>query len=182
MALSVNVSKKAAEPPRSFEDLPQGWYHCIISEVELRFSASVANPGKPMYGFEFEVTDDERNPRDDDGSPMYAGRRLWTNACLWEGAEFTIVNILRALGHEVSEGALRIPDVTDDDEREELVGQYLMVRNGITKKERARARAVKPKPEEPTPEVISFKTAEEDATPIASTAGAKPAARRRALA
>lgn len=180
MALSVNVSKKAAES-RSFEDLPQGWYHVVIGEVELRFSKSEKNPDKPMYGFEFEVTDDERNPRDNDGAPKFAGRRLWTNACLWEGAEFTIVNILRALGHSVGEGELRIPDVTDDDERDELVGQYLMVRNGVTKKERAAARLEK---REPGTEVTAFKSAEEDATPVASTstAGAKPAARRRALA
>jgi hypothetical protein len=132
-----------------------------------------------MYGFEFEVTDDPRNPSNDDGSPKFAGRRLWTNACLWAGAEFTIVNILRALGHEVGEGPLRIPDVTDDDERGELVGQYIMVRNGVTKKERARARLAK---EDPGTEVTGFKSAEVDDTARTSTAGAAPAARRRALA
>lgn len=178
MALSINVSKKAAES-RSFEDLPQGWYHVIIGEVELRFSSSEKNPGKPMYGFEFEVTDDPRNPSNEDGSPKFAGRRLWTNACLWEGAEFTIVNILRALGHEVTPGDLRIPDVTEDSERDELVGQYLMVRNGVSKKERAAARLEK---RDPTPEVTGFKSAEEGDAPSTSTRGAAPAARRRALA
>lgn len=179
MALKVNVSSKAAEK-RSFEELPLGWYHVQIAEVELRESKSEANAGKPMYGFEFEITDDPRNPQDDNGASKYKGRRLWTNACLWEGAEFTIVNILRALGHEIVPGELNVPDVTDDNERDQLVGQYLMVRQGITRKERLASAKAKP-PRKPDPEITGFRSADEGEEGDSSAAAPAVTSRRRVL-
>lgn len=159
MAIQINVSDKAAEVRKSFEPLPVGWYVVQISDVTLRFSTSAANPGKPMYGFEFTVTDDPRNPQNADGASEYLDRRLWTNACLWEGAEFTIVNILRALGHDVQPGNLAVPDVTNPKERDALFGQFLQIRNGVTRKERAAARKEK---REATTEITDFKSASED--------------------
>lgn len=163
MPLNINVSDKAAEKRKPFEDLPQGWFVVQITDVELRESQSEKNSGKPMYNFEFTVTDDERNPQDENGASKYSGRRLWTNACLWEGAEFTIVNILRALGHDVLPGNLAVPDVTNPQERDALFGQFLQIRNGVTRKERAAARKEK---REATTEITDFKSAsdEDDST------------------
>lgn len=164
MAISINVSENAAKPPRQRGDIPQGWYVLRFVDVELQESKSEKNPGKPMYNFELEITDDERNPQNADGASEFAGRPEWIRACLWTGAEFTIVAIMRALGHEIKPGALQIPDITDPNcplgGIDAFVGKDIMARWGVKKKEAALAAKEGRKAD---PEWLSFKTASEDA-------------------
>jgi hypothetical protein len=95
--IRVNFSTDEAES-KDFEELPIGKYNCKITEVEYRESKSDKNLGKPMYNFTFTVQDG-----------AYIDRKIWTNACLWEGALYTISNIMKAVGYDVSAGGLEIP-------------------------------------------------------------------------
>jgi hypothetical protein len=120
MGIVVNVSKKESEA-QSFDLMPAGKYHTIISDVEMKESNSAKNKGKPMYNIEFTVQETGNENHD-----KYAGRKVFTNACLWEGALYTIINIMKALGYAVEEGALEIP------EAEELLGKELITRVVVT--------------------------------------------------
>ncbi len=196
MPIKINVSSKAAEKPkpqRSFEDLPKGWFKVRITDValeevkkEFRDDGS-KNPNfeKPMYAFEFTVTDDtEINPVDEKGNPQFEDRKDWTRACLWDGAEFTIVNIMRALGKEIEPGDLDVPDITDENDPDGgidfFMGKELRILRGTRKKERESARRNKT---EPRIEIVAFSSADgydddvEDDGPAV-----KPTGRRRVLA
>lgn len=195
MPLQINVSDKAGKERKDPSELPVDvWFHVRITDVELRPVKSpnrddgTPNPNykKPMYNFTCEITDDERNPQDQDGKSIFNEYPFWVNACLWEGAEFTIVAIERALGREVKPGTLNIPDITDPDCElgglEAYVGHEMLAFWGVNRKERNLANKQKRKPD---PEWNRFKSADvvdQEKTLAASTEGAKPAARRRTLA
>ena len=176
MPLKVNTSKDR----KPFESLPVGWYWVQIADVELKESKSDRSKDKEgwprMYGFEFVVTDDPRNPQDEDGASKFKGRHLWSNACLWEGATFTIEDILFAIGRKDLVDSGDVPDVTDPAEREELVGKFLKVRYSVTKKKRLEAQANN---EEPDPEITRYARYDDE-----DVSAAAPAAttRRRVLA
>lgn len=89
MGLKLNLSKDDVKEVR-FGDLPAGRYNVRISGCEVRESKSEKNPNKPFYNMEFTVIDGK-----------YEGSRDYTNVCLWEGAHFTLVGILRALGQKI---------------------------------------------------------------------------------
>jgi hypothetical protein len=181
MGIRINVSDKAV--PRKKPNLDLGWYTLRINDVELRASNSEKNPDKPMYNFEVEVTEDSE-PFDENGASKYAGYIDWVNACLWEGAEFTIVGILNALGKTVEPGELDVPDITDENDPDGGIeffrGRTLQARWGIRKKERIAATKEGRTPE---PEWTTFRAVENDDEVTPSTATAVPATgRRRALA
>jgi hypothetical protein len=98
MGLVVDISSQEAES-KAFDDLPSGKYNCVITDVSIEESKSAANAGKPYYHFEFTIQDGK-----------YENQHIWANAMLWSGALYTIVNILKALGEDVQEGKLEIPD------------------------------------------------------------------------
>ena len=181
MAIKINVSERAAEKPRVRGDLPLGWYHLRITDVELKESKSEKNSGKPMYNFELEITDDERKPQDANGASEFAGRPEWINACLWEGAEYTIVGILNALGKDVKPGGVSVPDITDPNDPDGgldfFVGKGLLARYGIRKKERAAAAKEGRKAE---PEWTQF--APEDPEAVTESTAGTSSPRRRVLA
>lgn len=92
MGIKVNVSDQEAQSgDRNFDSMPAGKYHGAITGVELQESQSENNYGQPMLNFEFTV-------QDTPGSwQKYANRKDWVNACLWDGALYTIVGILKAM-------------------------------------------------------------------------------------
>lgn len=179
MPISINVSERAAQKRGK---LPLGWYHMRICGVELQESRSEKNPGKPIYNFEFEITDDPRNPQDENGASEFAGRPEWIRACIWDGAEYTIVGLLNALGHDVKPGRLEVPDILDPDCSmggiDAFLGKEVMCHWGIKKKEKIEAAKEGRKPD---PEWLGFRPASEDdeESPVAAI---KPVGRRRALA
>jgi hypothetical protein len=72
---------------KDFSPLPAGKYNCNITDAEIRASKSQANRGKPMINYEFTVQDGQ-----------YEGRKVYTNACLWPEAIFTLKGILENTG------------------------------------------------------------------------------------
>lgn len=124
MGIKVNLSDKEAKSG-DYVPLPSGSYHCAIVEADNRESNSEANPGKPMIYFTFNILDG-----------VYADRTMGTNACLWEGAAYTIVNLLKAIGEFENCGGKKNLDIPTAPEF--YVGRELMVRRGVnpkTKKE-----------------------------------------------
>jgi hypothetical protein len=126
MGIVVNVStKEATAGPQ--EPFASGKYHLVISDVEMRESKSNKNKGKPMYGMEFTVQESEllKTPAE------VVGRKVYTNACLWDGALYTIIGLMKALEMEVNEGQLEIP------EPEDFLGLEVIAKIVITPKKTA---------------------------------------------
>jgi len=99
--IKVNVSKKETAAGNQTM-LPRGWYKVTVSDVELRESKSEKNNGKPMYAVECTVNEPAE----------YEGRKLYTNACLWEGALYTVIGLMKAvelIEQNIDEGDLVIP-------------------------------------------------------------------------
>jgi len=120
MTIKVNVSDKE-DKSGEFQPLPAGLYFCIITDVEPKASGSDKNFGKPMLYFRFTI---QEGP--------YAGRAMGSNACLWDGALYTIINLLKAVGEYdncKSGGSLEIPDAP-----EFYLGREIDVRRGINQK------------------------------------------------
>jgi hypothetical protein len=131
MTVKVNVSDQE-DKSGEYTPLPSGMYKCVIADVEPKASASEKNFGKPMLYFRFTVLEGQ-----------YADKTIGTNACLWEGALYTIIGVLKALPSKQgnatayedcrSAEGLSIPDAP-----EFYLTQELMVRRGVnpkTKKE-----------------------------------------------
>lgn len=92
--IRVNLSaKEAASESRDQELIPIGKYLMAVSDVDTK---EVTNPpkegkrdnrGKLYYAIELTVLGTD-----------YDARKVWTNAMLFDGALYTMVNILKALG------------------------------------------------------------------------------------
>jgi hypothetical protein len=91
-ALRVNFTDKEAAST-ALEPLPVGKYDVFITECTPQQSGSEKNKGKWMYNVEFTV----------DGGP-YNSRKAWTYACLWDGALYTISQMMKATGVATPEG------------------------------------------------------------------------------
>ena len=137
MGIKVNVSEQEAQSgERNFDPLPSGKFHSAITAVELQESQSENHPGEPMLNFEFTIQDTPGTWQ------KFANRKDWVNACLWDGALYTIIGILKALPSQFgnknayedrldSDGELDIPT-----EPEYYEGQELFFRRGQNKKQK----------------------------------------------
>src|SRR6266566_4010451 len=85
----VDMSAEEAKS-QDREPLPVGKFHYKITDMDMVQVREGKNQGKPYFNFEFTVQDGK-----------YAERKDWTNAMLFEGALYTIAQILKALGHEL---------------------------------------------------------------------------------
>ena len=99
--LKVNFSEQeAASEGRSFDALPSGEYYCRITDVEDRVCGPESkNPGKPYWNVELTI---QEGP--------YEDRKLWTNAMLFEGALYSLSQMLKATGREAALQSGEIPD------------------------------------------------------------------------
>lgn len=122
--IRVNFSQKEADAaPRDVEPLPSGKYLCTVTGVELRFSTSEKNEGKPYYAVEFTVVDDL-------ASGAYLDRKCWSNVMLFEGALYSCVQILKTQNIDVNQGTFDVPPA------DEWLGWQMVVagtRKGETK-------------------------------------------------
>lgn len=107
--LSFNLSEEDVKG-KSFEPVAEGWYDVVIDNVEEQASKSEKHSGKPMYVVYFKAVNEEFN-----GTQR-------TYACLWEGALFTIINIMKSTGFKVEVGKLEIP------EADEFIGKELQIK------------------------------------------------------
>src|SRR6266480_7795544 len=95
--IRVNFSGKEADAaPRDVEPMPTGKYLCAITDVELCYSTSEKNNGKPYYSIEFTVQDDMRGG-------LYKERKCWSNVMLFEGALYSASQLAKAVGLTVDE-------------------------------------------------------------------------------
>ena len=87
----VNFSDdEASSEARTFEAMPTGEYYVRVTDVEdAECGPNSKNPGKPYYKVEFTVQD---GPHED--------RKLWANAMLFNGALYTIAQLMKATGFE----------------------------------------------------------------------------------
>jgi hypothetical protein len=112
--LRINFSDDEASS-RSFDPLPTGRYEVYISDGSLEHSKSEKNPGKPYWHLEMTVSDGP-----------YADRKVWGNVMLWEGAAFSLAQLLKAVGRgdvldKQSKSYGRIPPLDD------FIGQKIAV-------------------------------------------------------
>lgn len=100
--LKLNLTlEEASSEARSFKALPTGDYHVKITDIELQeCGPNSKNPGKPYWHITHVVQEGD-----------YENSHLWTNAMLFEGALYTLVQLLKATGHFDGAGsALTVPD------------------------------------------------------------------------
>lgn len=108
--LSVNFTDAEAAA-ESFTLLQPGRYQVVISKIEIGRSTSVKNPGKPFYKVVYTITDGPAK-----------GRKLFDNIMLFEGALYSLSQLLKAIGVQIGRGVTKIPTVT------ELLDRALIVR------------------------------------------------------
>jgi hypothetical protein len=101
----VNLSgKEASAKGRSTELVPRGDYHMKVTEGSVEYCGPESkNPGEPYYKLECTFQ-----------GGRYAGRSIITNAMLFDGALYTVVQIAKAMGQEVpTEGDWDPPQLVD---------------------------------------------------------------------
>jgi hypothetical protein len=132
MGFKVDVSEQEASSGDR-EKLPVGKYHMAITDVRIDSPGQGDNVGKPMLVFEFTVQDSDLH------QPAklneLKNRKDFVNACLWEGALYSIVGILKAMGEYEncldSSGQLDVPS-----EPEFYLGRQIFVRRATNNKQR----------------------------------------------
>ena len=120
MGIKVVLSQQEASSEVR-EPIPSGYYKVTISDVELRESKSQKNFGKPYYAIEHTVSDGD-----------YEGRKVYSNVMLFEGALYSLNQLLNGLGIDTEAGEVEVP------EPEELLGQELYAKVKITPKRKVK--------------------------------------------
>ena len=94
------TDEEASSEARDFDALPTGKYYARVTDVSLEeCGPNSKNPGKNYYHLEFTVQDG-----------AYEGRKFWTNAMLFEGALYTIAQLMKATGFEAELKKGNIPE------------------------------------------------------------------------
>lgn len=97
--LHVNFSdEELASEARTFEVVPTGSYYTRITNIDLRASTSEKNNGKPYWNVELTIQDG-----------AFEGRKLWANVMLFDGALYSLVQLMKATGHEASLKTGKVP-------------------------------------------------------------------------
>lgn len=99
--LKVNFSEQeASSEARDFSAIPSGKYYARITDVEDRECGPESkNAGKPYWNLEFTIQDGD-----------FEDRKVWTNCMLFEGALYTLSQLLKATGNEKAIKTGDIPD------------------------------------------------------------------------
>lgn len=109
--LRINFSEEeASSEAMDFDPVPSGKYHVRITDLEVRHSTSEKNPGKPYWSVEMTCQ-----------SGPYENRKFWGNVMLWEGAAYSLAQLLKATGNEKALKTGKIPD------GQTLVGKELQI-------------------------------------------------------
>jgi hypothetical protein len=106
--LRVNISEKEGESEgRIFEPLPGGTYVLAVTDGSVAFCGpNSKNPGKPYWRLETTV---QTGPHE--------GRKLFTNVMLFEGALYTFVQLMKALGRPVDGTVPRLTEIVGTGEQ-----------------------------------------------------------------
>jgi hypothetical protein len=96
--LRVNFTDKEASS-KALDPIPRGEYHVKLTDIEVkRCGPESKNPGKPYWACEFTV---QEGP--------YAERKVWSNVMLFNGALYSLSQMMKALGHNIDSGEFRVP-------------------------------------------------------------------------
>jgi hypothetical protein len=121
MGIKVVLSNEEASS-KVLDPIPAGWYKVTCSDGDLKEVKNAPQPnkkdnrGKPFYSLEFTVNEPE----------AYEGRKVFTNAMLFEGALYTINQIMNAMGIETEAGEVEVPEL------DELIGFEFMAKVKVT--------------------------------------------------
>jgi hypothetical protein len=113
--LRVNFSEKEADSKAiDFEPIPTGKYQVCITEWEVKRSTSEKNNrknyGKPYWALTLTI---QNGP--------YENRKLWWNVMLFDGALYSLTQLMESLGYSVAAGEFKVPNA------DELVGRDFIV-------------------------------------------------------
>jgi hypothetical protein len=98
-ALRVNFSdQEAGSEAFDFEPIPSGKYHVKITEITEKASTSEKNPGKPYWNVEMVIQDGK-----------YVDRKIWANVMLFDGALYSLSQLLKATGNAKALETGKIP-------------------------------------------------------------------------
>lgn len=164
MGIKVNMSTKEGSSA-SLDPLPVGKYLVAVTDGSLKASTSAKNPGKPFYNLELTVQEG-----------AYDGRKIFTNVMCFEGALYSISQMLKALGVEVvangDQATFQVPDHEENEipELEYFMGQQFVVKLSIEKE-----RTVEGKTYPERNEVKSWSSAKDWKGPGASPSANNPA-------
>lgn len=105
--IKVNFSEEeASSEALSFEAIPTGTYHACVTDITLQYCGPESkNPGKPYWNVEFTVQDGD-----------YTDRKIWTNCMLFEGALYTLTQLMKStgFGDRIKPGkGVEVPDAED---------------------------------------------------------------------
>lgn len=114
--LRVNFSDEEAAA-KSLEPFAPGKYKVKVTNVKVKASKSEKNLGKPYYSLEYTVQD---------GQGPASGRKVFDNVMLFEGALYSLSQLMKALGYNVSSGGMQVPS------GEALLGAEFVARIVIT--------------------------------------------------
>jgi hypothetical protein len=107
--LRVNFTDKEAES-KALDPFPRGNYHLVITDAEVaRCGPESKNPGKPYWKLTLTV---QEGP--------YDGRKVWDNCMLFNGALYTLSQLMKALGNDIEEGSFKLPTT------QSLIGQHVI--------------------------------------------------------
>jgi Protein of unknown function (DUF669) len=108
--LRVNFTDKEASSEVR-KPIPRGEYHCKITDGEtVACGPNSKNPGKPMWKLEFTVQDGP-----------YEERKVYTNVMLFNGALYSLSQLMKGLGYNVDEGEFRVPKLP------QIIGKDIIV-------------------------------------------------------
>jgi len=101
--MRVNLTSEEAES-RTLDPLPTGKYLCNLVDGQIReVKPGRKHVGKPFWSLQFVV---QEGP--------HAGRNIFATVMLFEGALYSLVQLLRAYGYEVNgPGELQVPSLDD---------------------------------------------------------------------
>ena len=97
----VNFStEEASSEALDFDAIPSGKYYARITDVtDKECGPESKNAGKPYWNLEFTIQDG-----------AFENRKVWTNCMLFDGALYTLAQLLKATGNEAALKSGKIPD------------------------------------------------------------------------
>jgi hypothetical protein len=108
--LRVNFSDKEATSA-ALDPIPRGEYHVKITDGEIRYSKSEKHNGEPYWALELTV---QEGPHEN--------RKVWSNVMLFDGALYSLSQLMKALGYNIEAGDFVVPPIDD------LITKDLIVR------------------------------------------------------
>jgi hypothetical protein len=135
VGFKVNVSEQEQQSGDR-EPLPAGKYHVAITDVQETTPKEGANEGKPMLLFEFTVQESPDTNVPGQEAKAFHNRKIFTNACLWDGALYTIVGIYKALDEYTSHFDPSTGGLDVEDDPAFYLGRQLFVRMSENRKQK----------------------------------------------